>query len=202
MRVVCTYCSASKDPAKGLIPAFKRYVSGRIVRVQEIAEREEALFCILSGEFGLVDWNQPPPWYDHLLLPDEVPQLAENVTRQLIERGITRLDYYTQSPKDDPKLMPYVDAIEKSCKNAKVDLHDFILDEVKKSSATRNWKQIMELAADARQVLIADRMKGELEFKKLLTIYPDDRMVFFERGSGYEALGENALAKSDYEIAK
>lgn len=202
MRAVCTYCSASKDPAKGSIPAFKRYVSARIVRVQEIADREGVPFCVLSGEFGLVDWNQPLPWYDHLLLTDEVPQLVDKVTRQLVEKRITQLDYYTQSPTGDPKLAAYIQAIEKACSNAGVVLRGFILEEPKLNSGTRNWKLIMESAADARQSLIANRPKGELEFGELLALYPDDGMVYFERGGGYEAIGEATLAKADCETAE
>ena len=89
MRIICTYCSASKDPDKGLVPAYKRYISARIVHVQEIAEREGVHFCILSGKFGLVDWNHPLPWYDHLLLAEEVPQLVDMVKHQLNEKGIS-----------------------------------------------------------------------------------------------------------------
>ena len=149
MRVFCTYCSASKDPAKGLIPAFKRYISPRIVRVQEMAQREASHFCILSGEFGLVDWDQPLPWYDHLLLSEEVPHLAQQVAAQLIERDIAQVDYYTVSPQFDPKVIPYLDTIDKACSSVGVELGVHTLEEPKLSSASRNWKQIMELAAEA-----------------------------------------------------
>ena len=80
MKILCTYYSASKDPDKGLIPAYKRYVSLRIIPVQELAEKEDAHFCILSGKFGLVDWNQPLPWYDHLLIREEVNNLVSTVS--------------------------------------------------------------------------------------------------------------------------
>jgi len=202
MRVFCTNCSASKDPAKGLVPAFKRYVSPRIARVHDMANRTGEQFCILSGEFGLVDWNQPLPWYDHLLVADEVPDLSQKIARQLAEKGITRVDYYTVSPKADPKVLPYMNTIEKACQFAGVELRGFILDEPKLSSTLRDWKQIMEWAAEARQVMIADRASGEAEFAKLLSNFPDDGMIFFERAGGYEALGELRLAKTDFERAK
>jgi|SRR3990172_12755428 len=202
MRVLCTNCSASKEPAKGLVPAFKRYVSERIDQVQEMAEHEGVHFYILSGKFGLVDWNQPLPPYDHLLLPEEVSQLVETVTRQLTDKGITRVDYYTRSPKVDSQLLPYLNTIEKACSLTGVELHCYILEEPKVSSTSRNWKQIMETAAEARQMLILNRAEGEQAFGKLLTLYPNDGMGFFQRASGYEVIGEFRLAKADYETAK
>jgi len=202
MRVICTYCSASKDPAKGLVPAFKRYISPRIVQVQELAERDGVHFCILSGKFGLVDWDHPLPWYDHLLLPEEVQHLADTVTQQLVEKNITRIDYYTRLPKVDPNVSPYANAMEAACRSAGVALRSYILEEPKVTSAIRNWKQTMEMAADARQTLITDRPQGEHAFDKLLMIFPDDGMVFFQRASGYETAGDFKLAKADYEAAK
>ena len=76
MRVVCTYCSNTKDKLDGLPPAYQRYTSARIRNVDSIAQKAELHFCILSGEYGLLDRNQPIPWYDHLLVEAEVPQLV------------------------------------------------------------------------------------------------------------------------------
>ncbi len=50
MEIICTNCSASKDPSEGLIPAYKRYISSRIVHVQEIADASNLQFCILVGK--------------------------------------------------------------------------------------------------------------------------------------------------------
>ena len=202
MRVICTYCSASKDPDQGLVPAYKRYISDRIVHVQEIAEREGAHFCILSGKFGLVDWNHPLPWYDHSLLAEEVPQLVEMVKHQLGEKGITEVDYYTRSPQADANIIPYGNTIEKACTDTGIDLQVFSLPEPKMYLTIRNFKQIMEMAADARQTLIANRVQGEQAFAKLLTLFPDDGMIFFQRANAYETIGEFKLAKIDYEAAK
>ena len=99
MHAYCTYCSASKDPSTGLVPAYRRYISDRIIRVQQLAETEKVHFCILSGKFGLVDWNEPLPWYDHLLTLDEAPQLVEVVARQLVEKGIDQLHFFANSPR-------------------------------------------------------------------------------------------------------
>lgn len=202
MRIFCTYCSASKDPSTGLVPAYKRYISDRIIHVHQLAEAEKVLFCILSGKFGLVDWNEPLPLYDHLLLPEEVPQLVEKVSRQLSEKGTTHVHYFTKSPSEDPQLWPYIRTIEQACKKARVHLEGTTLVEPALSSPLLSWKQIMELAAEAGQKLKIDRKAGEGEFEKLLSVYPKDGMVYFQRGVAYESIKEFALAKSDYKVAK
>lgn len=122
MEIICTYCSASKDPAAGLIPAYKRYISSRIVHVQEIAENSGLHFCILSGEFGLVDWDMPLPWYDHLLAADEVAALSITVQHQIIEKMISKVNFYTRSLDVDPNLSSYLDLIQSSCQQTGVEL--------------------------------------------------------------------------------
>jgi hypothetical protein len=202
VKVFCTYCSASKDPADGKIPAFKRYISPRIVLVQELAEKADAHFCILSGKFGLVDWNEPIPWYDHLLIREEVLSLVEIVVNQIRNKDISEIEYYTRSPSLDLNIIPYMNTIEKATRICGCGMHVFTLEEPRISATIRNWKLIMEMAAEARQKMITNKKVGEQEFIKLLSIFPDDGMVFFQRASGYEKLNEIDLAKRDYENAK
>lgn len=202
MKILCTYCSASKDPDKGLIPAFKRYISPRIIFVQEVAEKQDIHFCILSGKFGLVDWNQPLPWYDHLLLREEVPGLVEIVKNQLTSKNIHEVNYYTRDPKFDINLLPYINTIEKASQTIGVEMQIFTLDEPRISATIRNWKLIMEMAAEARQKMIINRAEGEAEIQKLLSKFPDDGMIYFQKASGHEALNEFSKAKELYEIAK
>jgi tetratricopeptide (TPR) repeat protein len=202
MKIICAYCSASKDPDKGLVPAYKRYISNRIVKVQEIAaEQEDTNFCILSGKFGLVKWDHPLPLYDHLLISEEVPQLVEKVCNQIMEMGTTQVDFYTRSILNDNKISPYINTIEQACKKCNVPISIFYVDEPRKNSAIRNWKQIMEMAAEAGQELVLNRSRGESEFIELLSQYPDDGMVYFQRAKAYEMIGELGLTKNDYKSA-
>ncbi|MEK9137937.1 MAG: hypothetical protein AAB393_12500, partial [Bacteroidota bacterium] len=60
----------------------------------------------------------------------------------------------------------------------------------------------MELAAEAGQKLKLDRATGNAEFEKLLSFYPKDGMIYFQRALAYEAIGEYNLAKIDYESSK
>jgi len=202
MKILCTYCSASKDPDKGLIPAFKRYISPRIIYVQELAEKEDVHFCILSGQFGLVDWNHPLPWYDHLLIREEVQDLVKKVVNQIIDKKIDEIHYYTRSPKFDMNLIPYLNSIEIACEQSSIDLQVFTMEEPRLSATIRNWKLIMEMAAEARQLMIVNREEGEIKFEELLSKYPDDGMIFFQKASAFEALGGYDQAKKNYEIAK
>ncbi|MGH7600908.1 MAG: hypothetical protein ACREOI_31505, partial [bacterium] len=77
MTAFCTYCSALKSQAPGNIPAMQRYQSLRIRKVCQAAMELGLEFYILSGEFGLIPSQQPIPFYDHLLRPEEVPVMVE-----------------------------------------------------------------------------------------------------------------------------
>lgn len=127
MKAICTYCSANKVRDAGLLPAARRYVSGRIDVLHNIAEQQGIHFCILSGEYGLINGDYPLPWYDHLLVPNEIPRLIEVVQQQLQEKNITEIDYYTVSPAVDPNVVPYLEVIEKGCANAEIYFRKHIL---------------------------------------------------------------------------
>jgi hypothetical protein len=200
MRVICTYCSANKDRAEGLMPAIDRYRSTRIARVHDLARREGVVFCILSGEYGLVDCDQPIPWYDHLLVLEEVPRLTSMVAQQIVQKNIHQLDYYTPPPAAHPDVSPYTAVVEAACRSGGVKLR--ILEEPEVKSTMSNWKEIMAMAEDAGNILITDRAQGEQAFERLLMRFPRDGMVFFQRAKAFEAIGEFKLAKADYEVAE
>lgn len=107
MTWLCTYCSRDKSHAGGLLPAIERYRSARIASVRAAAAALGVRFCILSGEYGLISPDTPIPDYDHLLVRDEIPDLARTVARQLGELGITRLVFVTRPLRVDPGAAPY-----------------------------------------------------------------------------------------------
>lgn len=122
IHVLCTHCSAEKDKAEGMLPASKRYISVRISKVEELARQSGLHFCILSGEFGLLDADQPIPWYDHLLIPGEVPALVEKIIIQLQEKKICQIDYYVRPVNIDPNNASYTNALKAACAKAEVAL--------------------------------------------------------------------------------
>ena len=201
MWALCTCCSASKNKAPGSLPASQRYKSARIARVHDLAVQQGAHFLILSGKYGLVEWDQPLPWYDHLLRDDEVAHLIPMVRQQLRDKGVTRLDYYASAPADDPQSNPYTAAIVGACDGAGVALSLHHLEEAT-MTGNSGWRVIWAKAQSAIEALIRDRVEGEKAFDALVARHPDDGMVYFERGSGYEFRGEPQFALPDYETAE
>ena len=65
-----------------------------------------------------------------------------------------------------------------------------------------NWREISAAARTAQQMMIADITSGEEEFERLLRYYPNDGMVYYQRGLGYEYHKEYEKAKSDLEKAE
>jgi len=114
----CTYCSADKRDDPGNLPAIERYLDRRIHDVAAQAEAAGALFLILSGEYGLLRPDDPIPWYDHLLMPDEVEDLALPVMGQLRALGVTELFYYSVDPAVEPMVGPYGNVITMACARA------------------------------------------------------------------------------------
>ena len=62
-------------------------------------------------------------------------------------------------------------------------------------------RQIFERAKAAKRSLIENRARGEGEFNDLTAQYPNDGMIYFQRGEGYADIGELELALSDYRKA-
>lgn len=122
MYIFCTYCSRDKSKEPNPLPAIQRYQSARIEKVHNAASQVDLRFFILSGEFGLVPAQQPIPWYDHLLLAEEVDRLVERMIEQIHSFGISGVVYFTSSLTHDPNVRPYGDAITAACKRTSVPL--------------------------------------------------------------------------------
>ena len=118
----CTYCSALKSKAAGSIPAIQRYQSSRIERTYEAANLLGIEFYILSGEYGLLRPSEPIPWYDHLLVPDEVSSLVPIIVSQMKDFQIHHLLFMTRSMVQFPELVPYHDTIRAASEQARIAL--------------------------------------------------------------------------------
>lgn len=127
MYIFCTYCSRDKSDEPNFIPAVQRYQSQRINRVYAAASQVGLEFFILSGEFGLLSAQQPIPWYDHLLLPEEVDTLAARMAQQIQDHGISGIVYFTRSSTQDPNVQSYRNAIIAACKQTSQPL--FIIEQ-------------------------------------------------------------------------
>jgi hypothetical protein len=107
-----TYCSAPKREDPGDLPAIQRYRSERIADVGRRAAESETSFAILSGSFGLVDPQEPLPWYDHLLQEDEIEGMVPGVAERLRSWAITEIVWFTVDPALDPFVGRYAAVLE------------------------------------------------------------------------------------------
>ena len=118
----CTYCSKQKNMDEGEIPAIQRYQSQRIAQVNLKATIDGCPFFILSGKYGIIPSDYPLPYYDHLLNPEEVDEMAVQVGSQLKTIGLNEIRYFSNNPETDRTLQPYEFVIEKSCRMAGIKL--------------------------------------------------------------------------------
>lgn len=125
MKLVVTYCAGPKRKDSGPLPAVERYLSERI---SDLARTAGQSFRILSGEFGLLETEEPIPWYDHLLAAGEVRELAVTVADQLLEVEASAVDYHTADPETFSPLRPYLQVMTDACRFAGVDLEVILLE--------------------------------------------------------------------------
>ena len=114
MVLYATYCSAEKDGAAGVLPAIERYQSDRISGVCLAADGAGVRFGILSGEFGLISSDHPLPYYDHLLHPNQIEEMAERVHHTLTEWNISEVHWFSVAFEMDPNVKRYQSVMEKA----------------------------------------------------------------------------------------
>lgn len=127
MKILCSYCSAEKLEDDNPLPAVERYLSKRLRTLWRRGRAQGTPLHILSGEFGLLGAEEPIPWYDHLLRPDEAAPLAFGVAARLRELGVDAVEYHTASPVEHPQVRPYFAAIRAACEAAGASLHVVVL---------------------------------------------------------------------------
>ena len=125
MRAIITICSKNKDNAIGDIPAYLRYKSARIKRVTEIAKTANLPFFILSGKYGLIEYDKLIPFYDHLLQNKEINKIAKIVSTQIINNNISFIDFYAKPKLND--WVVYYEVLEIAAKLANIKLNIFYL---------------------------------------------------------------------------
>jgi tetratricopeptide (TPR) repeat protein len=64
------------------------------------------------------------------------------------------------------------------------------------------WQKIWARSIHANQQLVQNQTKGEGAFQALMGKYPDDGMLYYSRGEGYECLGLWDAAIADYKEAE
>jgi hypothetical protein len=184
------------------LPAYQRYDSARIAEVRAMADRVAVGFCILSGEFGLIEQSALIPWYDHPLTAEEAPALAQIVAQQISEHGIGEICYYLPREKATAEPDAYRTTLRLACDAAGVALRICALEGTMVYDGPCSWKELTRRAAAAKGLLLADLAAGEAEFERLLRECGHDGMIHFKRGKGYESSGYLDLALIDYRAAE
>ncbi len=64
------------------------------------------------------------------------------------------------------------------------------------------WNEIMAKAVSAKKTLTDDRFLGEAAFDELIREFPQNGMVRFQQGQGYEARGDAPHARDSYAMAE
>lgn len=110
--LLVTICCREKDRAEGLLPAVRRYRSERIERLYRLAGEAGLPFAILSGYFGLIEAEEPIPYYDRLMEEGDIERIAAAGEAFLRERGIKRVIFCLPDPALDPHVGPYLKSME------------------------------------------------------------------------------------------
>ncbi len=126
MDIIVTCCCKEKDLSQQLIPAVERYKSTRIKIVHDIALREKKELFFLSGKFGLIHSLTPIPWYDKILLPEEVNMMKDTVKFQLVNYEIKKVNFYVKEINEkDPD--PYYQTIQLACRELNIGLQVYYI---------------------------------------------------------------------------
>jgi hypothetical protein len=82
--MIFTSCTAEKNPAPGLIPAYVRYSASPIFKAfwNKVYDLPVDI-KILSAKFGLIDWSERIPYYDQKMTPSHIPVYVEELITKL-----------------------------------------------------------------------------------------------------------------------
>ena len=118
MVVFVTNCCRNKASNPGPMPAIKRYLDSRIRDVFDASRQAGVAFRIFSGKFGLIEAEEPIPYYDQRLETAHVAQMAEVAAQQLRAIGATEVVFFSRPADRDPGVAPYREAMELACQRA------------------------------------------------------------------------------------
>jgi len=95
-----------------MLPALKRYLAPHIEYVYKQALISGNGFLIFSGKYGLLEADEPIPYYDKLLLRGDFEIMSRKIDGQYKKYAFEKLTFFHQDIKNDSKLIVYRDFIE------------------------------------------------------------------------------------------
>ncbi len=114
--IVCTICCREKDRADKLLPAIRRYKSERIKAVAGLAREADLNFAILSGKYGLIDADEPIPYYDKLMGEGDLGEIIAANIAFLEKNEVGKVIFLCPDPAIDPHVQPYLRSIQASAR--------------------------------------------------------------------------------------
>ena len=122
MKIYCTICCKEQRTDKRLIEANKRYISDRIQKIDHKSKEDKVEFRVLSSKFGLLKPEEKIPYYDHILMMEEISDLSKMVQQQLLSQKIDKVIFFAKNPIKHPYWKPYIALIKSSCKGQMINL--------------------------------------------------------------------------------
>jgi|TARA_B110000495_G_C22887508_1_gene517602 hypothetical protein len=128
MHIYCTTCSKDKSTHEGRIAAIQRYQDERITSVYHKSQKDNKGFRILSGKYGLLSPTDQIPWYDQVLLLNEVNNMIDLAALQLKHAEVCSVELFVKDPEQNPDWQNYVTTMVGACSKLDIELEVKYLD--------------------------------------------------------------------------
>jgi hypothetical protein len=120
--IVCTICCREKDRSEGVLPAIRRYKSKRIDTVAGLARDAGRPLAILSGKYGLIDADEPIPYYDKLMGEGDLGEIIAKNIAFLEKNNVGKVIFLCPDPAIDPHVQPYLRSIQAAARGTRCKL--------------------------------------------------------------------------------
>lgn len=128
MHIYCTTCSKDKSTYEGRIAAIQRYQDERITSVYHKSQQDKKGFRILSGKYGLLAPTDEIPWYDQVLLLNEVNNMIDLTALQLEHADVSSVELFVKDPQENPDWQNYITTMVGACSKLEIELEVKYLD--------------------------------------------------------------------------
>ena len=125
--LVCTICCREKDRTDKLLPAIRRYKSERIKTVAGLARDAGLPLAILSGKYGLIDADQPIPYYDKLMGEGDLGEIIAANIAFLEKNEVGKVIFLCPDPAIDPHVQPYLRSIQAAARGTGCELKTILI---------------------------------------------------------------------------
>lgn len=122
---VITTCCKEKDLSASLLPAIERYKSQRISEVFQISKEKGLPMLIFSGKYGLLESEDPVPYYDKKLEMEDLTIILPLLKEDFLKFQIEKIQFYGNGVNAEG-WAPYYKAIELVCIDLGIEVQYFL----------------------------------------------------------------------------